>query len=242
MILKKVKIDDKVVYVEVNEDEARELYKNGIKLIFDDEDEKEEFYDRMEELDDEEEFAEEEAEENYERYEKKEHRNDNSYFDSEKLKELGKKAKEISIEIGRKVSDFTKNAINKDAFNIKFYNEKTEKLVKILPFMDDKDIHELVMEMLDGDDAFKDVEFRAIFPFLDEDDCNAIFMKALEQENYNFKLKDIAPFVSEECLSKVVDLYLDGKLDDKAEEIEKIYPFLSSEDIKRLFKHMMKNG
>ncbi len=242
MILKKEKVIDKIVYVEVSEEEARKLYKDGINLIFDDEDEKEDFYERMEELDEKEEEEEEEEEDEEDEETEEKHRKDNSYFDTEKIKEFGRKAKELSIEIGRKVSDFTKNAINPDAFNIRNYNEKTEKLVKILPFMEDQDIHELVMEMLKGDGAFKDIEFRAIFPFLDEDDCDAIFMKALEEENYNFKLKDIAPFVSEECLTKVVDLYLDGKLDDKAGEIEKIYPFLSSEDIKRIFKHMIKNG
>ena len=229
MILKKVIIDGKPAYVEVNEDEARKLYKEGIKLIFDDEDEKEDFYDKMEELDEEEEEAKEEEEE--EKHEKKS-------ASSIDWNEIGRKAKEISSDIGRRVSEFAEKAINPDAFNFKSYNEKTARLAKILPFMEDEDIHELIRGMLAGKDSFKDIDVRVIFPYLDEDDCDAIFIKSLEDGNFDFAMKDIVPFVSENALSRVVDLYLEGKFTDR--EIEKLYPYLSSDDIKRIFEHMMK--
>lgn len=234
MILKKDLIDGKIVYVEINEEEARKLYKDGIKLFFDDEDEKEDFYDKMNDLDDEEEFEKELEDE----------LDDEDDFEERTSKktnwqEIGRKAQKLSEEIGKKVTEFTEKIINPDAFTIHNYNEKTEKLAKILPFMDDEDIHELIQELLKNKDAFKDIDVRAIFPYLTEDDCDAIFMSILDGGNYDIKLKDIAPFVSSECLTKVVDLYLEGKFTSK--EIEKIYPFLSSEDIKRIFKHMMKN-
>ena len=222
MILKKENVDGKVVYVTVEFDEAVDCYKKGISLVFDDEDEKEEFYDKMEELEEEEEEAEEQKEE-----EKKE-----KIFTTDDLKDLGNMIKE-------KVNQFTGKVKELSKRDFKAYNEKTAKLVKILPYMEDQDIHELILEMLNEEGSLKDVDIRAIFPYLDSDDCDAIFLKALEEDNFEFKLKDIAPYVSEECLSKVVDLYLEGKIEDK--EIEKLYPYLSSEDIRRIFKHMMKN-
>lgn len=230
MILKKDLVNGKSVYVEIDEEEARELYLKGEKLFFGDDDEKEEFYDRMEELD--EELEEDEELDDEEEYEEEvPHKTD--------WKEIGRKAQRLSEEIGKKVSEFTEKIINPDAFNIRNYNEKTTKLAGILPFMDDEDIHELIQEMLKNKDAFKDIDVRAIFPYLTEDDCDAIFMSVLDGGNYDIKLKDIAPFVSSECLTRVVDLYLEGKFETK--DIEKIYPFLSSEDIKRVFKHIMEN-
>ena len=236
MILKKDLIDGKKVYVEIDEEEARELYKKGEKLFFGDDDEKDEFYDRMEELDEEEEELEEEYED-----EDEDEDEDYSSSDSDDLKtrfqEIGRKAQKISVELGKRVSEIAEKVINPDVFNFNNYNEKTRKLVAILPYMDDEDIHDLIQDMLQKKDAFKDIDIRAIFPFLTEDDCDAIFMSALDGGNYELRLKDIAPFVSSECLTKVVDLYLEGKFTSK--DIEKIYPFLSSEDIKRVFKHMM---
>ena len=229
MILKKVIIDGKNVYTEVNEEEARKLYKEGIKLIFDDEDEKDDFYDRMDELDEEEEEAEED---------KEEERSERKNYSSIDWSEIGRKAKELSSDIGRRVSEFAEKAINPDAFNFKSYNEKTARLAKILPFMEDEDVHNLIRNMLDGNESFKDIDVRVIFPYLDEDDCDAIFIKSLEDGNFDYSMKDIVPFVSEKALSKVVDLYLEGKFTDK--EIEKLYPYLSSKDIKRIFEHMMK--
>ena len=228
MILKKDLINGKIVYVEVTEEEARELYKENTKLFFNSEDEEADFYEKMADMDaDEQELYEEDEDE----------KDNDGVFCKTDWKEIGRRAKELSEEIGRKVSAFTEKVINSDAFNIRNYNEKTKKLVGILPFMDDDDIHELIQEMLKNKDAFNDIDIRAIFPFLEEDDCDAIFLSVLDGGNYDIRLKDIVPFVSSECLTKVVDLYLEGKFSDR--EIEKIYPFLSSEDIKRVFKHMM---
>ena len=234
MILKKDLINGKMVYVEVNEDEARELYKENIILFFSSDEEKEEFYDKMADLDAEEEGLYDEDEDDEDEDEKD---SNSGVFNKTDWKKISEKAQRFSEELGRKVSEFTERVINPDAFNIRNYNEKTNKLVKILPFMDDDDIHELIQDMLEKENSFKDVDIRAIFPFVSEEDCDAIFMNVLDGGNYDVKLKDIAPFVSSECLSRVVDLYLEGKFSSK--DIEKIYPYLSSKDIKRVFKHMI---
>lgn len=236
MILKKDLVNGKMVYVEVSDEEARELYKEGVKLFFGDGDEEDDFYDRMADMDaDEQELYEEEVEEENE---DDEDDNDGIFYKND-WKEIGRKAKELSKEIGKKVSAFTETVINPDAFNIKNYNEKTKKLVRILPYMEEEDIHELIQDMLKNKDAFVDIDIRAIFPYLTEEDCDAIFISVLDGGNYDIKLKDIAPYVSSDCLTKVVDLYLEGKFSNK--DIEKIYPFLSGSDIKRIFKHMMKS-
>ena len=55
MILKKDLINGKIVYIEVTEEEARDLYKEGVKLFFGNGDEEDEFYDKMADMDAEEE-------------------------------------------------------------------------------------------------------------------------------------------------------------------------------------------
>ncbi len=117
-------------------------------------------------------------------------------------------------------------------------NSKASKLFRILPFMDQEDIHEITEAILNqDDDLLKDIPIITIFPYLSSEDCDAVFMKALEKGNYNFKPSAIAPFVSNECLSKVVDLYLEGNFSDV--DIDSIYPYLSSKDIKRVFQYIL---
>jgi hypothetical protein len=47
----------------------------------------------------------------------------------------------------------------------------------------------------------------------------------------------LAPFVSDEALSKLVDRYLAGEFPDL--NLDNLYPFLNAKDIKRLFHSMM---
>lgn len=135
---------------------------------------------------------------------------------------------------------FSKHIENaKPYFSDKKSNSKANKLLKVLPFMEEEDIHEIVNKMLENDESFKDVRIESFLPFLSEEDCDKIFMKALEDGNYNFEPSSIAPFVSEEALSKVVDLYVKGEFNKC--NIENLYPFLSSEDIKRIFIYIIDN-
>ena len=121
MILKKDLINGKMVYVEVNEDEARELYKENIILFFSNDDEKEDFYDKMADLDAEEEgLYDDEEDDDDDEDEKK---SDNSRaFNKTDWKKIGEKAQRLSEEISRKVTEFTEKVINPDAFNIRCWN------------------------------------------------------------------------------------------------------------------------
>ena len=117
-------------------------------------------------------------------------------------------------------------------------NSKAARLLKLLPFMDEEDIHDAVVDLINSGESLKDIPINAFFPFLSDEDCDAIFLKAVKDGNTNFNISSVAPFVDDECLSQIVDLYINGKLQDF--DIDSIYPFLSSKDIKRLFQYILK--
>ena len=118
-------------------------------------------------------------------------------------------------------------------------NDKvTNRLVKILPFMDEEDVHEIVDKILLDDPDFKGVNVVAIMPFLDDEDCDKIFLKKL-QEDDDVAL-ELINFVSEECLSYLVDAYINGKYPDL--DVDKLYPFLDGDDVKKLFYFELKKS
>lgn len=118
-------------------------------------------------------------------------------------------------------------------------NDKvTNKLVKILPFMDEEDIHEIVDKILEDDPEFKDVNVVAIMPFLDDDDCDKIFLKKL-QDNDDVTI-ELINYVSEDCLSYLVDAYINGKFPNL--NVDKLYPFLDGDDVKKLFYYELRKA
>ena len=118
-------------------------------------------------------------------------------------------------------------------------NDKvTNRLVKILPFMDEEDVHEIVDKILLDDPDFKGVNVVAIMPFLDDEDCDKIFLKKL-QEDDDVAL-ELINYVSEECLSYLVDAYINGKYPDL--DVDKLYPFLDGDDVKKLFYFELKKA
>lgn len=118
-------------------------------------------------------------------------------------------------------------------------SKKTNKLMQILPFLDDEDVHEIVEDILSDPTKYDGLNLSCVMPFLDEKDCDALFLKiALDADKkYEHSLVSLAPFVSEECLSKLVDKFVSGELQDV--DMDRLYPFLSSKDVKRLFKYIV---
>jgi len=114
---------------------------------------------------------------------------------------------------------------------------KTEKLIKMLPHMDEEDIHEIVLDLLRDEESLRELNVEEILPFLCAEDCDSLFLLAIRAGNKKLIPENIAHFVSRECLSRVVDEYLDGKLPTL--DIDSLYPFLSSKDIKRVFYYTM---
>lgn len=117
-------------------------------------------------------------------------------------------------------------------------NSKADELLAALPFMNKEDIHELVTEIINDSEQYKSLNLVEIFPFLSINDCDALFMKfIMDDDKYPTSLVAIAPFVSENCLSKFVDEYVDGKYQNI--EMSALYPFLNSKDVKRVFNYIL---
>lgn len=113
---------------------------------------------------------------------------------------------------------------------------KSSKLVSMLPFLDDEDIHQLMEKILAKDELFKDLNIMSMLPFLSSEDASRLFRKALEQGS-DINPIQIAPFIDDEELSIVIDDYMNGKYPDL--DVDSLYPFLSSKDVKRLFEYML---
>lgn len=120
----------------------------------------------------------------------------------------------------------------------KYTDKVTNKLVKILPFMDEEDVHEIVDKILNDDPDFVGVNVVAIMPFLEEEDCDKIFLKKL-QDNDDVTI-ELINYVSEECLTYLVDAYIGGKFPNL--NVDKLYPFLDGDDVKKLFYHELKKA
>ena len=119
----------------------------------------------------------------------------------------------------------------------KKHNKKgNNKIIALLPFMEDEEIHKIVESILNNSEDYKDLPLVAVMPFLSDEDCDALFMKFVVEEKYqdDIELSPLAPFVSEECLSKLVDAYIEGKYPNL--ELDDLYPFMSSKDVKKLFR------
>lgn len=111
------------------------------------------------------------------------------------------------------------------------------RIIRMLPFLDDEEVAMLAKKIIEGDPDYEGIKLAAIFPFMDDDDCDEIFTDLL---NGNSQLKpstiySLIPFVSEDALSALVDQYIKGKYQNI--DIDKIYPFLDDDDIKRLFRY-----
>ena len=219
MILKKLLENDKEVFVPISLDEAITLDES--MLIFT-EDSYDEYEERMDELE------EDEEDEDVESFTY----NSNEKFTNQKLTK-------------EEVNDLVRNsfgAANKvmssvgGMFKDSTRTPKTKKLVSMLPFMDDEDIHEVVIGILENKEEYKDLDLVSIMPFLSTEDCDALFKKALD-ENWAIVV-NIVPFVSSTALSIFVDEYIDGNYQNI--DIESLYPFIDSKDIKKLFQHFMK--
>ena len=96
--------------------------------------------------------------------------------------------------------------------------KKADKLAKMLPFLDDTEIHEIAEKVLAGDENYKglDIEANDKEPGVD----GKLYLKCV-------------PYVDESVLSKLVDRYVAGGFENI--RMDNIYPYLSSADVKRIF-------
>lgn len=245
MILKKTIIDGKEVFAPIDRQEAKDLMQKGTKLVFTDEDEQEELEDEIEEEleEKEKEEAEEAAREAAEEAEEaaREAAEDDDKEDG-LIHEIPNFAN-FGHNIQRMVDRQLRHALHRPPHR-HFYqdtstnpNSKMGRLLKVLPFMSRDDLHELVEELLKDEESLASADIVAFLPFLSQDDCDMLFMKVLKDGNRRFDPLEIAPFVSAKSLTIVVDEYLKGEFQETP--MDELYPFLSSADVKRVFKHIM---
>ena len=119
------------------------------------------------------------------------------------------------------------------------YNEKTRKIKKILPFLDEEDLKEIVDAILAKDEKYEFLPLDILFPYLNEEDCDRLFLMALDDVDMKNKIdiQKLVPFVSEECMDKFVDLYVQGKY--KNVNIDELYPFMNNKSIKKIFSYYL---
>ncbi len=115
---------------------------------------------------------------------------------------------------------------------------KADRLAKMLPFLDEAEIHEIAEKVLAGDEAYKGIDIASLMPFMSKEDCGVLFEKSLEANDKEpgvdgkLYLKCV-PYVDEAALSKLVDRYVEGGFENI--RMDNIYPYLSSADVKRIF-------
>lgn len=110
---------------------------------------------------------------------------------------------------------------------------------EILPYLDDAQLHEIVLSIVNDaeNSEYKNLDLEELLPFLNEKDTDLLFVEGISNHNSKIKPVDLAPFVSENALTVFVDEYLKGNYQDV--DIDDLYPFMKSSDIKRLFIHFL---
>lgn len=217
MILKKVMKDNEPVFIEITKEEAEEAKKQGETIIF---------LDKQVEVEETEQFQEEKPSSK-----------------SEKVDEDDEKETDFEKQVNKFTKQFTGSFGPHWHRNMhfSFKNEdddpRTRKIMRILPFMDEADIHEIVEKLLSGDPSYANLKLPAIMPFLTQKDCDAVFKKKLESNELGHSIVAMAPFVSQDALSSLVDQYIIGAYPDL--DIDSLYPFLDSKDIKRAFHYWL---
>ncbi len=243
MILKKKVRDGKTVYEPIAFEDAIATRQDKDDFLFTDEDEKDKFEDLLEQIDELKEESDEESDEDDER-ESDEESEEEDECESNKEKSISWDDVKSALKKAGKIAKKGMHSVDVSLGNL-FSGINCEKsknssrLMQIIPFLDDDDVREIVEDILNDPEKYDGLDLCAIMPFLSESDCNALFLKiALDpSKKYKHSLAALAPFVSEECLSKLVDKYIANELDDV--NMNQFYPFLSSKDVKRLFKYIV---
>ena len=156
----------------------------------------------------------------------------------EAFRSLGEKISEAVNSMSRGVSDSLNSA--QERANQK---KKADKLAKMLPYMEEEEIHEIAEKVLAGEEDFKELDIASLMPFMSQEDCGVLFEKSLEANDKEpgvdgkLYLKCV-PYVGEEVLSKLVDRYVEGGFENI--RMDNIYPYLSSADVKRIFYYELK--
>lgn len=110
-------------------------------------------------------------------------------------------------------------------------------IVQLLPFMDEKDVDKICADLADHPEHCKGISLMSVYPFASEKYVDELFLSQAKAGKVD---ENALPFVSEECLHKLIKEYADNP--DIDLNVDALYPFLQSEDISLLFKTYLKRA
>ena len=110
----------------------------------------------------------------------------------------------------------------------------SDELRKMLPFLGAKEIDMLAKKILESEEEeWKGFRLNDLFPFMSTAVIDKMFMESVEAgKDYGRFL----PFISGRVMHEIVEDVLAGKRDIN---LDAMYPFMSNEDIKRVFYYYL---
>ncbi len=155
---------------------------------------------------------------------------------------IGTGAKRFGVKVARDVKDAGRKI--KEGAERLFAKDKTSdpdskesRLIRLLPYMSKSETHEVAELILADDEVLKGVDLSAVLPFLSKEDSGRLFLRAVELDKKSLDIGMIVQYIDKGLLTEIVDGYLEGKYPKL--DIDSLYPFLSDEDIKRIFFHIV---
>lgn len=118
--------------------------------------------------------------------------------------------------------------------------KKVDNLMRIIPFLSEDDLSELVNKILSNHEEYKDLLISGVMPFLKTVDCDKLFFAMLDGKFEKVDLISVVPYISNEALNKFVDYYVKGRYEFV--NINIILPYLSSKDVKKIFNYALKKN
>lgn len=150
-------------------------------------------------------------------------------------KKIGNKITVGAKDLGARMREGTERLFNRDKSGDP--NSTEAKLLRLLPYMSEEDAHEFCKKLIASDEMIKKVNIADIMPFVSKDDCDALFLKCIIITDGKSDIAKAVPYVSKSCLAVVVDDYINGKYPEL--DMDSLYPFLSDEEIKKIFYHII---
>ena len=150
---------------------------------------------------------------------------------------VGDGVKDLTSKLTDSVKDIGSRMKNGTLFEKEPTTE--EKLLALLPYMDQKSKREVCERLLAGDEQLSKIDLGAFLPFFSKEDCDALFLASIRSGNMRYRMEAVAPYVTKKCYRELVDQYLRGEL--AWLNVDELYPYLAESDIKRIFHHIVDN-
>ena len=150
-------------------------------------------------------------------------------------RELGEKFVAGARELGEKIKVGTERLLSPDKSEDP--ESREAKLIKILPYLSAQEAHNVCLEIMADEKMLSELEIASIMPSLATEDCDALFMRALDVGMDEDLLVPAVKYISDGCATALTDGYISGKYSTL--NMDKFYPHLSDENIKKLFYHII---